>query len=142
MRKSPASLWRALEEFPPYYVRLLAKRPGSGLQDLALTDADIAIKSGIPLVRVREISRLENWHDCTIREIHAFTLACGIDPANPTHRARIHQYEYVCKKRQAKPFQWIRLSPKYESEFLPLLMLLRSKLARTTSVAQSTSAAK
>lgn len=126
MSKSPASLWRALEEFPPYFVRLLAKRSAPGW--VALTDTDIAIASGITLLRVREISAMESWHDCTVREIHNFTLACGIDPANPRHRAKVRQYQFVCRKRGSRPFQWLKKSPKYESELLPLLQLLKARL--------------
>lgn len=124
----PSSLWRALEEFPPYYVRILAKRPGSGRRDLAITDTDIAITSGIPLARIREISRSLNWHDCTVGEVLAFTTACNFDPANADDRQKVRQYEYVCKKRGKRPFQWLKLSPKYESELLPLLRLLKAQL--------------
>jgi hypothetical protein len=128
MRKPPETLWRVLEEFPPYYVRILAKRPGSGLRDLGLTDADIAIASNIPLSRVREICRMTNWHECFVGEVLAFTLACNFDPANPSDRRRVHQYQYLAKKRGYRPFQWLKMSPKYESETLPLLQLLREKL--------------
>lgn len=133
MSKAPATLWRSLEDFPPYYVRILAKRPGSGLQNLGLTDSDIAIKSGIPLSRIREIARMANWHDCTVGELLNFTIACGFDPANPRDRQRVKQYEYVCRKRGKKPFQWLKMSPKYESEYLPLLQLLKAKLLNGTS---------
>lgn len=128
MRESPLTLWRALEEYPPYYVRILAKRPGSGRGDMAITDTEVAITSGIPLTRVREIASSLNWHEVTVGEILAFTLACNFDPANPRDRDRVHQYEYVCRKRGKLPFQWLKKSPKYESETLPLLRLLKSRL--------------
>jgi hypothetical protein len=139
MNKSPATLWQVLEKFPPYYVRILAKKPGSGLRDLGLTDADIAISSGITLSRVREINRSINWHECTVGEVLAFTIACNFDPANPADRSRVAQLQYVCKKRGTKPFQYLRKSPRYESEILPILHLLKNlqapKSLSTTSVA-------
>lgn len=128
MRRKPSSLWRSLEDFPPYFCRILAKKPGSGLQNLGLTDADIAISSGIPISRVREMSRMLNWNECTIAEVLSFTIACNFDPANPKDRQRVNQYQYVCRKRGKKAFQWIKMSPKYESEYLPLLQLLKAKL--------------
>lgn len=131
MSKRPATLWQVLEKYPPYYCRIIAKKPGSGLRDLGLTDSDIAIHSGIPLSRVREICRMTDWLDCTVAEIHAFTLACNFDPANPEDRSRIAQIEYVCKKRGTKPFQYLKKSPRYESETLPLLQLLKQKLMPT-----------
>jgi hypothetical protein len=126
MSKSPATLWRVLEEYPPFYVRILAKRPGSGLRDLGLTDADIAISSGIPLSRVKEINRSLNWHNCTVGEVLAFTAACNFDPANPKDRCRVKQYRYLTRKRGYRPFQWLKKSPRYESEILPILHLLNS----------------
>lgn len=135
MSKSPATLWQVLEKFRPCYVRILAKRPGSGLRDLGLTDADIAISSGISLSRVREINRMINWHECTVGEVLAYTTACNFDPANPVDRARVNQLTYVCKKRGTKPFQYLRKSPRYESEILPILHLLKS---RQTPSRQST----
>lgn len=128
---APLTLWRVLEDFPPYYVRLLAKRPGSGLQDMALTDSDIAILSDIPISRVRAISTSLDWRGITIGEILAFTAACNFDPANCKDRARVKRYEYACKKRNARPFQWLKMSPKYESELLPLLRMLMGRFRNT-----------
>jgi hypothetical protein len=133
MSKPIATLWRVLEEFPPYYVRILAKRPGSGLRDLGLTDADIAISSNIPISRVREINRMHNWHAVTLGELLAYTLACNFDPANPKDRCRVKQYEYLAKKRGYVPFQYLKKSPKYESEILPILHLLKSKQRQAQS---------
>lgn len=130
---SAHSLWRALEDFPPYYVRLLAKKPGSGRQDMAISDTEIAITSGIPLVRVRAIARSVDWKDVTVGEVLNFCVACNFDPASSADRQRVRQYEYVCKKRKKRPFQWLKLSPFYESELLPLIRMMQGKLLSTAS---------
>lgn len=139
MSKPAATLWQALEKFPPYFTRILAKRPGSGLRDLGLTDSDIAISSGINLSRVREINRMTNWHECTVGEVLAYTTACNFDPANPVDRQRVNQLQYVCKKRGTRPFQYLRKSPRFESEILPILHLLKN--LRTPSPQSTTSVA-
>lgn len=122
------SHWRAFEEFPPYYVRLLAKRVGAGRsRDLAIDDTELAIRSGIPLDRLREIYRAENWDSVTHGEILAYTVACNFDPTNTKDRQRVRQYLYVCLKRKVRPFQYLWNSPRMESEFLPLIQLLASR---------------
>lgn len=131
--KKPATLWQVLERYPPIEVRLLAKRPGSGLRDLWLTDSDVAIHSGIPLTRIREISRMADWMDCTVAEVLAYTLACNFDPANPRDRQRVQQYQYLARKRGYQPCQYLKKSPRYESEILPLLLLIRERKLASTS---------
>lgn len=128
-KKKTLTFWDILKEFPPYYVRILAKnpRPGRGT-DLAISDADVAIGSGLEISRVREISRLTDWNEVTIAEFLAFTTACNLDPTNSTDRRRSYQYEYICTKRKVIPFGYLRSSPKWESEFLPLVKLMKLRL--------------
>jgi hypothetical protein len=133
MNKRPATLWQALERFPPVQVRILAKKRGSGLRDLGLSDADIAITSGLPLSRVRELARMTDWLDVTVREIFAFTIACGFDPACPEDRQRVRSYEYLAKKRGRPVCQYIKKSPRFESEYLPLLQIIRAQKQISTS---------
>lgn len=120
--------WQAFEDFPPYQVRLLAKRVGAGRdKNLAIDDAELAIRSGIPIDRLREIYRAENWDAVTHGEILAFTVACNFDPTNPRDRQRVRQYQYVCLKRKVRPFRYLMNSPHWESVFLPLIRLLASR---------------
>lgn len=90
---------------------------------MAVTDADLAIRSGIPIDRVREISRLENWDDVPLSEMRAFFKGMNFDPTNSEHRNRISQYQRICQNRTATPFLYLRKSPKWETEFHPLLLL-------------------
>lgn len=121
------TFWAAMQAFPPYYVRMLAKTGHS----TALSDADIAIASGIEINRVREIKCLSSWDDVTFGEILRFTTACNFDPTRQKDRARAHNYERVCQKRNAMPFQYLRKSPKWESELLPVLRLLQQRFYPT-----------
>lgn len=122
------TFWEALRKFPPYYVRILAKRSAEE-GNLAISDAELAIASGIPISRVREIARLDEWDSVTVGEVLAFTAACCFDPTKFSDRNRVIQYEYVCKKRGNTPFRYLRRHPKWESEFLPLIKMLKAKLA-------------
>lgn len=123
--------WVYLREYPPIYVRLLAKHPGSGVSaHLAITDEEIAIASGMTIDRVREISRMNSWDPIPWGEIRRFTLACKFDPTNPVDRRRAAAYEIACKTRNKTPFQYLRNSPKFESQFLPLLQKIPQVLSQ------------
>lgn len=123
-RASP--FWTSLESFPPLKVRLLAHRPlrASTRTCLALTDAEIAIASGIELNRVRQISRMLDWSAVRLGEMKAFCAACRFDPTIAQHRQRVADYESKCLKRNSAPFQWLRHSPAFEEELLPLIRRL------------------
>lgn len=124
--------WECLEAYPPPYCRLLAKEPGGGSADMSVTDAELAIRSGIPLSRVREISRMESWVGVPVDEVRRFLAGCNFDPTNPVHRQRVRTYEKQCTKRKSVPFHYLRRSPKWETEFLPLLLLV-SRIMKSQS---------
>lgn len=125
------TFWAAMQAFPPYYIRMLAKTGRVS----ALSDSDIAIASGIDLNRVREIKCMTNWDAVTFGEILRFTTACNFDPTRASDRERARKYEYVCQKRNVIPFQYLRKSPKWESEILPVMRLLQQRLTRQSSAA-------
>lgn len=124
--------WEYIEAFPPPYCRCFGKREGSGRADMAITDAELAIGANIPIDRVREISRMTTWQGVPFDEMQRFFVGCKFDPTNSVHRHRITEYQKICKKRKVVPFQYLRLSPKWETEFLPLLVMvqkiMRSKI--------------
>lgn len=126
------TFWEALEGFPPYYVRILAKRTVED-GNSAISDAELAIAAGMPIARAREISRMEGWGNVTVNEMLAFTAACNFDPTDFDDRNRATGYLYVCKKRKTTPFKYLRVHPKWESEFLPLIKMLAQKLGVTGS---------
>lgn len=120
------TFWAALQAFPPFYVRMLAKTGHSQ----ALSDAEIAIASGIDINRVREIKFLTVWDTVTFGEILRYTTACNFDPTRQLDRARAHKYDQICQKRNVVPFQYLRKSPKWDSELLPVLRILQQKLGQ------------
>ncbi len=126
MSKSYITYWEAWENYPPYYVRLLAKTQGNGRHN-ARSDANIAVASGIPINRVREIARLTCWDTVTHAEKLAFTTACEFDPTNADDRQREREYSRVCRIRGAMPFKYLRRHPKWHSEFLPLVKMLAER---------------
>ena len=133
MQHKQRTPWESLDAFPPPYCRLLAKNKGSGRSgNMAVTDAELAIKSGIPLARVIAISRSENWSAVTTGEMRRFFEACNFDPTNALHRQRVKQYERVCTQRKTTPFLYLRNSPRWESEFLPMY-LIASKIMDSKS---------
>ena len=125
------TFWGALHAFPPYYVRLLAKNGRA----TALSDADIAIASGIDINRIREIKFYKEWDKVTVGEMLRYTAACNFDPTRNSDRTRARDYEYQCTKRNMIPFRFLRKSPKWESEILPVLKLLRTKSTNVSSAA-------
>ncbi len=113
-------------------MRLLAKDHGN-VKHEARSDAQLAIASGIPINRIREISQLLSWDTVTFAEIIAFTAACSFDPTNTSDRRREEQYEIRCRQRNSKPFQYLRKHPKWHSEFAPLIKLLAHRFNGTAS---------
>lgn len=118
------TIWEYLDAFPPPYCRCLAKEPGSGIADFAVTDAELAIRSGISIDRVREISRMENWDEISLSEMRAFFKGMNFDPTDYECRYRVSQYQRICQNRKTVPFLYLRKSPKWETEFQPLLLMI------------------
>ena len=134
---TPTVVWPHLEKYSPLMVRLMAHRPArnSTKKCVGLTNAEIAIASGLPLKRVQELSRLTEWDSVTVGEMQSFFIACGFDPTDGTHRSRVQDYERMCINRKTRPFQWLHNSPVYEEEFLPLIQILNASLSRNQHVA-------
>ena len=120
---APRSPWDYLDAFPPPYCRLLGKEPGGGTGDMAISAATLAIRAEIPLERIWEICHEETWDDVSTGEMRRFFKANNFDPTNAVDRARVSRYETVCQQRKSTPFCYLRRSPKWETEFLPLLLL-------------------
>lgn len=119
-------LWDCMRHYPPFYVRILAKKKRAVFEDLAMSDEEVTIRSGLTINRMREISRMRNWADVTLGEFKAFAVGCDFDLTNPADRRRIIQYKYVCKKRRKRPFLYVTKSKLFESTFLPLIRMMAS----------------
>jgi len=120
--------WQSLADHPPVLVRILARRRTAGSHVEAISTEEVAITSDIPLSRVRELSTLLSWDNVTMGEAERFCRACAFDPTRPADLNRYRAYSYQCKKFPAKQwFQYLRRSPWWATEFVPLINLLRSR---------------
>lgn len=124
------TLWHFLHDYPPALVRLCARRSVGGKHVVAISSQEIAILSGLPVSRVQEISEFTSWDEVTIAEAQKFCTACGFDPANSAHRKRQSMYLLVCRKKRPNqplpPPRYLRRSPYWTTEFLPIIQILRS----------------
>lgn len=105
-------------------IRLYARRTFSPKHVRAVSLQEIAIASGIPLARVKEIAQSVTWDGITITEAEHFCVACNFDPLNPVHRNRQAAYERTCKHRPHK-LQFLMKAPWWETESKPLIEKLR-----------------
>ena len=71
------TLLNKINKLPPNLVRVLA-RDGRD----AMTNKEISDKSGIPVKRVGQISRMKSWDSIQVSEAAAFADACGVDLVN------------------------------------------------------------
>lgn len=79
-------------EFPPYMVRLLARKRSSKERKVPISGSEIASGSGISLRRVDEISRMKSWDNLRVGEASAFIVACGMSV-----RSLFRDREYIKK---------------------------------------------
>ena len=118
--------WRILHDDPPALIRLCARRRVRGKTVRAMALQEIAITSGLPLARVQVISQSTSWDGITIPEAERFIAGCNFDPLDPADRNRQSAYERSCKTSRSK-FAFLKKSPWWLSEFLPLIQLLRAR---------------
>lgn len=124
------SMWRLLNEHPPALVRLLARRVTKGKRVEVISLSEIVIASGLSRARVTEISNSMTWNSVTFYEAERFIAACNFDPLSAADRNRKRAYETSCKTRSPKSkFQYLKQSPAWKTEFLPLIERLKSRKA-------------
>ena len=102
--------WRKLEVFTPTMVRLLAadRSPGKAI---ALTDSQIAERSGLSVSKVQEIYWSKSWDDVTCSQMRKFVTACNVDFGDP------EVMKVMSKHIGGKtPFKWkhMRESPNHK----------------------------
>lgn len=124
--------WKYLTQNPPYLVRLMARRSVGGKNVVSMSLAEIAIASGLPLHRVQEISLSDTWDSITVSEATRFCAACNFDPLSTQDRNRKAAYFRACQNvPPIQRFAFLRKSPTWKTELLPLISRLRS--LRTSS---------
>ena len=71
-----STIRQKLNLFPPCLCRCVARiRHGRR----PLQRKEIAARSGLPLRKVDELSRLTSWDRVPVEEMERFSLACGVD---------------------------------------------------------------
>lgn len=118
-------LWITLERFPPVAIRLFARTPGYGPK--AITDEEIAERSGLTIQRVSVLSRLVSWDTVQVGEMRAFMTGCLLDPADPKEIRRISQY---INKGLVGKFRYLRRSPMWHAQFRELKDIWLSHLSQ------------
>jgi len=116
-KKSP---WEILTKYPPVFVRLYAKERSGSRMHCALTDQEIAIRSSLPLEKVRSISRETSWGNVKIGDAERFCMGCNFDPFNYQDRNRISAYSKRCS------WAFLRRSDHWNTTFLPLIKIFQN----------------
>lgn len=116
--------WQYIDHFPPWFVRLLARRrTGRGKkQVVALSDEEIAITAGIPVAVVRATYQLRSWDGVPVGEMRKFLVGCQFDPLDFHDRNRAKAY---CGS--SPTFGYLKRSPHWQTVFLPLINRMRPK---------------
>ena len=97
------SLVLKLDKLPPNLVRLIAR---DGRK--ALSNRDIARKSGLSLKRIGQISKMTTWGSLQVGEAGAFADACGVDLINLAKTRKYLMQPRVCGYMQtARTKIWI-----------------------------------
>lgn len=122
------SFWAIWKEYPPIYIRLLARRKvGSGKHIKDIPTEEIAIISGLPLARIEQIQQQLTRDGVSIPEMERYCLGCNFDPTNAADRTRLQAYLYACQKNPKRPtFLYLRKSPRWETVYRPLIRRLKS----------------
>lgn len=116
-KRSP---WQILERYPPVFVRLYAKERSGERVHCALTDQEIAIRTGLSLDRIKEISQMVDWDNVTIGDAREFCLGCNFDPFNYVDRNRLAAYT------RRGTYAFLRRSSHWKTTFQPLIKILQN----------------
>lgn len=116
-KRSP---WKILEKYPPVFVRLYAKERSGERVHCALSDQEIAIRTGLTLDRIKQISKLVSWDDVTVGDARLFCQGCNFDPFSYVDRNRLAAYS------RKGTYAFLRNSSHWKSTFRPLIKILQN----------------
>ena len=98
------------------FVRLYAKERRT---HQALSDQQIAIRSGLAVGKVGQISELTSWDAVPVGDAEKFCIGCNFDPFDYKDRNRLTAYS------RRGTYAFLRQSPHWESTFLPLIKIFK-----------------
>ncbi len=116
------TVWEVIEKYPPCLIRLLARERKGGKQIRAISDVEIALKSGIPVERIKEISWSMDWEKITVTEMQKYIKGCGFDPHDSVVRNRVSAY----RRQRGSKFKYLVNSPWWDCTFLPLIKEMKN----------------
>jgi hypothetical protein len=116
----PLTFPQKLERFPPIIVRLLARTRDKEGGVRALTDAEVAAASDLPISTVVAIAKLTSAGSLDIDTQQAFYRGCGADLDNRDWLRK--NAAYMASIRGAP--RYLRKSPDWETTFEPLIRIL------------------
>lgn len=120
-KRSP---WEILNKYPPVFVRLYAKERSGERMHCALSDQEVAIRSGLDPTDVKRIAEQTTWDNITVGEARVFCHGCNFDPFNYQDRNRLTAYT------RKGTYAFLRRSSHWRTTFLPLIKILQD--AQTT----------
>jgi hypothetical protein len=112
-----------LDQFPPALCRVLARVPRSR----PLTGAEVAQRSGLPLVTVEAISQMTDWSVVPLDQAMAFLRGCGLELDNARAMKRVTVYlrgKNSNGKRRAPLFSYLKRDAAWATYYKPLLAKL------------------
>lgn len=119
-----SNFYTRAKRFPPVIVRMLARVP----RGRPLTSLEISQASGIPVARVDSISRSSSWAGIDVYEMQKFCSACSVDFSSRASMKRVETYirgAVVNGKRIPPAFAYLKKSPDWEKEYLPLIEIVK-----------------
>lgn len=112
--------WTCFEEFPPIFVRLLARekvipthKATSAVR--VLSDEEIAIRSGLDVGQVGRISQKHSWDDVPVATAKRFCEGCNFDLFDWQVRNRAFALA------NGGSFAYLRSSPDWKGKYMPML---------------------
>lgn len=124
-KKPTTTPWDYFTKFPPWFVRLLARRKVRTKCVVAMGDEEIAIAAGMSVDRVRAIYNQRSWANVPLNEIRAFFAACQFDPFECTHRNRAYAYLAAVKSGRCSGYSYLKKSPWWKTTFEPLILKMK-----------------
>ena len=115
-KRSP---WEILNKYPPVFVRLYAKERSGERIHCALSDQEIAIRSGLDPEHVRWISEQTTWDHVGVGDARNFCNGCNFDPFCYQDRNRLTAYT------RKGTYAFLRRSAHWRSTFVPLIKILQ-----------------
>jgi hypothetical protein len=111
--------WSKLDRYPPLVVRLLACKRIPGKGKIALTDEEIAERSGLALSDIKSISWLASWDTVPMGRVKQFSEACGV-----YFTSRGSMRTISCYLNNRPSYKYLRKSPMWKGQFQPMINLL------------------